>query len=223
MSERRRSHFGFGEACGYRANGNRQGGGGTAKTATARDGFPVGWQIDQILKDRGAKPAQLAGPSRRAYQFLTEIKWDAVKETAEEKGPPPAAFAVDGTGAVCGADHGSACGASHANEIDEIARSLEQMSRRIEMSIAQTGVGPEQLTAQTREWRAWFAWLGERANLDQYVAAMGFARTRTGGSEPRGRTDGDGHRAVSAQPAYLQDATARRACGGSAAHRDGGV
>jgi hypothetical protein len=32
------------------------------------------------------------------------------------------------------------------------------------------------LTVPTREWRAWFAWLGERENFDQYVAAVGRAR-----------------------------------------------
>jgi hypothetical protein len=134
-------------------------------------------QIDQILKDRGAKAAQLAGPSRRAYQFLNEIKWDAVQETAEEKGPPLQPLRWTGLARFAERMMVRLSGPLHANEIDEIARSIEQMSRRIEMSIAQAGVGPEQLTAQTREWRAWFAWLGERANLDQYVAAVGRARS----------------------------------------------
>lgn len=133
-------------------------------------------QIDQILKDRGAKPAQLAGPSRRAYQFLAEIKWDAVKETAEEKGPPPQPLRWTGLARFAERMMVRLAGPLHENEINEIARSIEQMSRRIEMSIAQTGVGPEQLTAPTREWRAWFAWLGERATLDRYVTAVGLAR-----------------------------------------------
>jgi hypothetical protein len=134
-------------------------------------------QINQILKNRYAKPEQLAGPSRRAYQFLTEIRWDAIPESRSEQSPPPQPLRWTGLGRFADRIAVRLAGIVSEAELEEIAKSVEQMSRRIELSIQQAGVGPEHLTAPTREWRAWFAWLAERENLRQYIAAVGRART----------------------------------------------
>ena len=37
-------------------------------------------QVDGILRERGVRAARLAAPSRGAYQFLKEIRWEAVSE-----------------------------------------------------------------------------------------------------------------------------------------------
>lgn len=146
-------------------------------------------QIDQILKNRFAKPDQLAGPSRRAYQFLSEIRWDEIPESQGEQSPPPQPLRWTGLGRFADRICARLAGTVSEAELEEIGRSVEQMSRRIELSIQSAGVGPEHLTAPTREWRAWFAWLGERENLRQYVAAVGLARAALDTGSKAGRND----------------------------------
>jgi hypothetical protein len=46
------------------------------------------------------------------------------------------------------------------------------------------------LTAATREWRGWFAWLGDRESLDDYRAAVGRARAAIEGAARRAAGDG---------------------------------
>lgn len=134
-------------------------------------------QVDAILRQRGAMPAQLAAPSRRAYQFLASIPWDSIAETTGAAEPPPPRL-LRWTGLRGFAERiMTRLAREHPEtELTEIARALEQMSRRIERSIEQAGVGPEHLTAPVREWRGWFAWLSEPQNLREYVAAVARAR-----------------------------------------------
>jgi hypothetical protein len=130
-------------------------------------------RIDQILQQRGAMPAQLAAPSRRAYQFLREIRWDAIAESAAaDQNPAPQHLRWTGLGRFAERMMARLAAQPPEGEIGEIAAAIEQMSRRIELSIQQAGVGPEHLTAPTREWRGWLAWLAERENLNEYLAAV---------------------------------------------------
>jgi len=161
--------------------------GGQRKLQLQQSVFRSISQIDQILKQRGAKPAQLAAPSRRAYQFLSEIRWDAIPENAQVP-PPPQPLRWKGLNRFADRMMVRLALSPSENELDEIAKSIEQMSRRIELSIQQAGVGPEHMTAQTREWRAWFAWLAERENFNQYVAAVARAKKVI---EPAGRAAGN--------------------------------
>ena len=63
-----------------------------------------------------------------------------------------------------------------AREVGEVARAIEGMSRRMEMTIERDGLGPERLTESTRELRGWLAWMAARENLDEYVSAVRRAR-----------------------------------------------
>src|SRR5687768_3693324 len=63
-----------------------------------------------------------------------------------------------------------------AGEVDEIARAIEGMSRRMELAIERDGLGPERLTEGTRELRGWLAWMAARENLDEYLSAVVRAR-----------------------------------------------
>lgn len=142
----------------------------------------VAWsigQIDLLLKQRRARPAQLAAPSRRAYQFLAGIHWDDLKETAS---PQSAAKTRGGgvrwSGLTRFVDRITARLATNPNahELNEIGRAIEQTSRRIERSIARDGLAPDHLTGATRESRGWLAWLAAPENVSQYVAALSRAR-----------------------------------------------
>jgi hypothetical protein len=133
-------------------------------------------QVDAILRERGAKAAQLAAPSRRAYQFLASIPWEAIAEASGGDKPPPRELRWTGLGRLAERIMARLARNLPEQELAEVGRALEQMSRRIERSIEQAGVGPEHLTAQVREWRGWFGWLSEQENLREYVAAVTRAR-----------------------------------------------
>src|SRR5688572_19639334 len=52
-----------------------------------------------------------------------------------------------------------------AREVEEVARAIEGMSRRMELAIERDGLGPGRL-----------AWMAARENLDEYLSAVGRAR-----------------------------------------------
>ncbi|MDB5319843.1 MAG: SprT-like family [Phycisphaerales bacterium] len=147
-------------------------------------------EVDAILRQRGAKPGQLAAPSRRAYQFLASIPWEMIAESTGADKAPPRELRWTGLGRFAERIMARLAREVPEKELEEIARALEQMSRRIERSIEQAGVGPEHLTAQVREWRGWFAWLSEQENLREYVAAVARAREAVAGAaRAAGRPD----------------------------------
>jgi hypothetical protein len=68
--------------------------------------------------------------------------------------------------------------------LSEIEKAVAVAARRVEAVVARGGYGAEQLTAQTREQRGWFAWLATPENFRQYVAAVGLARTAVAAASP---------------------------------------
>jgi hypothetical protein len=135
-------------------------------------------QIDAILKDRGARLAQLALPSRRAYQFLAAIRWDDVKEAQGGDQTTVPSQGIRWQGLTRFVDRITARLAADPDpaELVEIGRAVEQTSRRIEQSIARDAIAPDQLTPATREIRGWLAWLAPPGNLADYRAALHRAR-----------------------------------------------
>jgi hypothetical protein len=134
-------------------------------------------QVDDILRERRARATNLAAPSRRAYQFLADIKWEVLREAGESGAPAPRELRWTGLARFAERVMARLAASPSEAELLEIQRSIEQMSRRIERSIVTAKVGPEHLTAPTREWRGWLAWLGDRESLDEYVSAVQRART----------------------------------------------
>jgi hypothetical protein len=137
-------------------------------------------QIDQILHDRRARPSNLATPSKRAYEYLTAVDWDALPVRQSAPAAPP--IAAEGTIRFPGlsrfVDRITARLAADPSppEVAEIARALDQTHRRIESTIQRQNVSPDQLTAATRDLRGWLAWAAVPANLALYAAAVGAAR-----------------------------------------------
>jgi hypothetical protein len=145
-------------------------------------------QVDAILRDRRARPTNLATPSRRAYQFLKGVNWESVPERqADAAGAGEGEgerFRLPGLGALMDRLTGRLATATDAAELTEIARAIEQASRRSEHSIARQKLSPDQLTSASREQRGWFAWLATPENFRQYVAAVGLARTAVAAASP---------------------------------------
>jgi hypothetical protein len=136
--------------------------------------------VDRILADAGATPRQLAPPSRRAYDFLKKIDWESVAAHADPSQEAPAQprgkLRWTGLGTFIDRLTARLSRSPSPAEFDEIARAIEGMSRRMEQTIQREGVGPDELTAATRELRGWLAWMAARENLEEYVAAVERAR-----------------------------------------------
>ncbi len=171
-------------------------------------GMAVG-QVDAILKARGARVADLAGPSRKAYGFLMGVDWEGM-ETREGSGEADSLGemgmdeAQNENGAAENEGNGSEGAGTGAEtsgrlrwtglgpyaerlmgrlaagpsdiEVEEVRLAIERMSARMEGTIRRENVPPGGLTAVTREWRGWLAWMGEKENIAAYVAAVGRGR-----------------------------------------------
>jgi hypothetical protein len=135
-------------------------------------------RIDQILREKGMPETSLASPSRRAYRFLKEIRWDQVPEAASTDSDKPAPVALRWTGLARFAERmmGRLSQTPEAKDLAEIGQAIAQMSRQIERSLEQANAGPEHLTLATRDWRGWFAWLADAQSLAEYVQAIERAR-----------------------------------------------
>jgi hypothetical protein len=133
-------------------------------------------RIDQILREKGMAEGSLASPSRRAYRFLKEIRWDQVPEPSPDAAPAPVALRWTGLARFAERMMGRLSQAPGEKELAEIGQAIAQMSRQIERSLVQANAGPEQLTAATRDWRGWFAWLADAQSLAEYVEAVARAR-----------------------------------------------
>lgn len=143
-------------------------------------------QVDSILRDRRARVTNLATPSRRAYQFLKAVNWETVPERQATAAPTASSetFRLPGLGALTDRLTRRLATATDAAELAEIARAIEQASRRTEHSIARQKLSPDQLTPASREQRGWFAWLATPDNFRQYAAAVALARTAITSASP---------------------------------------
>ena len=136
-------------------------------------------RIDQILREKRMPEGSLASPSRRAYRFLKDIRWDQVQEAASSDTDKPAGpVALRWTGLARFAERmmGRLSQTPGEKELAEIGQAIIRMSRQIEQSLEQAGAGPEHLTVATRDWRGWFAWLADTQSLAEYAQAIERAR-----------------------------------------------
>ncbi|MEZ0264454.1 MAG: hypothetical protein ACAI43_06995 [Phycisphaerae bacterium] len=147
-------------------------------------------QVDAILAKHGARPRDLAAPSRRAYDYFRSLQWDAVPTAASPTIPskrrttPPAHPARPRTPQVRWAGLGRLAEkliarlarAPSPAELAEIRRAIQTTSGRIESTLRRQGVANDRLTPATREWRGWLAWMAEAENVAAYLAAVDRAR-----------------------------------------------
>lgn len=130
--------------------------------------------IGQIFHDKEAREANLAPPSRKAYQFLKGLNFDAIvaQDTATTSCYRPDSVSFPGL-------------ASHFERLlDQLARYDDREGRQdayeaivsdtesIEHEIEMKYIGPEHLSKPSREIRGWLAYFAQRENFDAYCAAV---------------------------------------------------
>src|SRR4051812_4026468 len=90
--------------------------------------------VDRILAGSGATPRQLAAPSRRAYDFLNKIDWETVAEQAASQdipAEPRGKLRWSGLGTFVDRLTARLSRSPPPAELDEVARAIEGMSRRM--------------------------------------------------------------------------------------------
>lgn len=133
-------------------------------------------QVGQMLNQHGMQLRQLPAPSRAAIAYLTSIQWDQVKEAACEPPQETVRWSWNGLGTLLTRVTRRLALRIQENELAEIGQTIQTMSRRMESTISREDLGPEQLSATTRELRGWFAWMSESENLAAYREAVERAR-----------------------------------------------
>jgi hypothetical protein len=130
--------------------------------------------ISRILHEKGARPAGLPAPSRKAYQFLKDLDFDSIvaQDTPATNDLPPDSVSFVGLPGYF--DHllnrlARYDGRSQLEEVYDLIRST---SESIEDEIRAKDIRPKQLRKPTREMRGWLAYFAQRANFDLYCAAV---------------------------------------------------
>ena len=157
---------------------------GKLRKAIKNNADPGVWQqqterlvanVTEQLQSQQLTAEQLTAPTRKAYHYLRNIDFgnsgdaeqaetETETETETDKLPqlrfPGMQRQLD--------DHAAALAVATTESLSAIADNIESYSRRLEHSIQRDDIRPQQLSAQARAARAWFAWLSDPTQLQQY-------------------------------------------------------
>ena len=135
-------------------------------------------QLDLLLADEELTPAALPGPSRRAYEFLKGVDFDAVETCETPAAGPHAPGEVTITG-LRGLLRNLLNGLSVEPGPGPLAELHDILCARltaIEALIETHDLRSEHLKEQTRWSLAWLRYFSSRENYDAYAAAVARAR-----------------------------------------------
>lgn len=138
-------------------------------------------RVDQIVASRGTRIERLPSPTRLAYEFLTNLDFDAASLVAA---PDPADANEPSDGAIRLVRVRSywqtvlrrLALASSTDDREELCDSIRSTSQKIERYLEEQGLGARDLTTQSRVIRGWLAFFAGRENFEAYITAIHRAR-----------------------------------------------
>jgi hypothetical protein len=130
--------------------------------------------IEQIFREKHVRAASLPAPSRKAFQFLKGLDWDAVvTEESESAGSfPPESVSFRGLQRHFDNLLDRLARYVDRPQLEEVYEMIASDSASIEEEIRTNNLRPEQLKRQAREMRGWFAYFARRENFERYCAAV---------------------------------------------------
>ena len=136
-------------------------------------------QVDDIVKQAGATAESLAAPSRKAYQFLSTLDFDAINssEAAPANNYPAGSIFFQGLRGYLQGLLDQFIPARKQEDLNKVYQNICSSSEHLEKQIRKGSMLPEQLTRETRQIRGWLAYFSQRDHFEDYVAAL---RTATG-------------------------------------------
>jgi len=130
--------------------------------------------LEQIFREKRVRAESLPAPSRKAFQFLKNLDWNAV--VTEESGSagsfPPESVSFGGLQRHFENLLDRLAGYVDRPQLEEVYEMVVSDSASIEEEIRRNDIRPEQLRKQAREMRGWFAYFSRRENFDRYCAAV---------------------------------------------------
>ena len=130
--------------------------------------------IDRLLAEAKTGPHALPAPSRKAYQFLSNLDFESIpaeKNHSTNVGPARQIFfrglrsyldgILDRLAQIDGQVEGQ-----------QIYDSICSASENIERQIQEDDIRPEQIKPQSRDIRGWLAYFAQRRHFDAYGAAL---------------------------------------------------
>jgi hypothetical protein len=131
-------------------------------------------QVEQILRRNGNSVASLPAPTRRAYEFLSSLDFDAITAVSASDAARPAR----GNTSLVGiqsfwerilAGLGQPISPERA---DDLYQSIRSADENIERYMDIEDLSTDDLTAQSRAARGWLAFFSNRQSFDTYLAAV---------------------------------------------------
>jgi hypothetical protein len=138
-------------------------------------------KVDGILVVRNARIGMLPSPTRRAYQFLTNLDLDSV-ETVQSHHPAVAPRRVSGTVRMDGMQTYWRSLLRHLalqsedDDMEKLHHEIQSSSKEVERYLEDQSLTANDLTISSKNIRGWLAYFACRANFDAYVAAIQRAR-----------------------------------------------
>jgi hypothetical protein len=143
--------------------------------------------IEQILKDKHVRVADLPTPTKKAFQLIKSLDLDTVAvrppSAGADRAPSIPAESVTFPGLV-GHFNGLLDALAHVSEKghhhqcdcrlhpEELYEDIVSDTENIEEEIETKGIRPEHLKKQYRDIRGWLAFFAQRENFDAYCAAV---------------------------------------------------
>ncbi len=131
-------------------------------------------QVEEILRRNGNSVASLPAPTRRAYEFLASLDFDAITPEIASDAARPARGNTSLVGiqsfwerVLAGLERPIS-----PDRADDLYQSIRSADENIERYMANADLSTEDLTAQSRAARGWLAFFANRESFDAYVAAV---------------------------------------------------
>jgi len=130
--------------------------------------------IEGLLHQKGITLNDLPSPSKKAYQFLKDLNFDAITpcDTDSPNHFPPDSVSFRGLQSYLKDVLNQLGTVDSAVPTQSVYDSIASSSKNIEEQIRAKGIRPEQLKKNSRQIRGWVAYFSRRENLNSYCAAV---------------------------------------------------
>ena len=133
--------------------------------------------INRLLAEAGTSSDDLPAPSRKAYQFLSNIDFESIPvgESSCSHIRPPHSISFRGLRSYFDGILDRLARIDGQKQDQHIYDSICSTSENIEKRIQADDIRPEQLKPQSRDIRGWFAYFSQQQNFDAYIDAVRIA------------------------------------------------
>ena len=130
--------------------------------------------IEKMLRDKSVRAQDLPLPSKKAYQFLKGLNLNTIvaEGTSSVSRFAPESVSFRGLKSHFDGLLNEIAQSKDPAQLKKVYESIVSASESIEDEVRAQNVRPEQLRKPAREMRGWLAYFSQRANFEEYCAAV---------------------------------------------------